>query len=320
MVEVGAASKPWNSRRSFLGSVGTVAAGCIVDAKRALSYEQRPLRPVTYDQYGLITQQDLDGGDTAQREGWYWFGTWLRENPPINERWPMNRERSYDEVLTLLEIGKTGEFRRHPDPRWAQSSDFTRDQTVPLVAAMAVHDDRDRLQRFYHELRRRNWFAQKKGDTLADPVHRNLIRRARNEKPNAITDSASLGAAVQARILVARAKGLDDVGDDLNLIVILLMATIRESSTSVAAIRNYYAKNRPDNYGMFLGSYRRRYGVDLDVSKEVMRDRMIKGIGGDWKPDCPRVLGALRWYCRYESNGNPGLADLYEPMVRKWLE
>ena len=95
----------------------------------------------------------------------------------------MSHERrsfGYQSVMTKLEIGHTGEFRRHPT-KWSDPKDFSRDQTVPLVAAMGVHDDYERLERFYRELRRRNWFAQNGRDIMTDPVHRNLVYRARNE-------------------------------------------------------------------------------------------------------------------------------------------
>ncbi len=29
---------------------------------------------ILYDNYGLIVHKGMDGGDTAQREGWYWLG------------------------------------------------------------------------------------------------------------------------------------------------------------------------------------------------------------------------------------------------------
>jgi len=50
-----------------------------------------------------------------------------------------------------------------------------------------------------------------------------------------------------------------------------------------------------------------------------MKARIKAGIATGWTTDCPRVLGALRWYFRAESGGCSILAELYEPMVNRWL-
>jgi hypothetical protein len=275
---------------------------------------------IYFDPNGLIVQRNCDGGDSAQREGWYWLGRSIRESAEIKEPWGATREMSFQGVMSQLEIGQTGTFRRNP-VKWNDPSDFTRDQTIPLVAAMGVLNDVARLQRFYQELRRRNWFAQKRGDEMTTPVYRNLIARARNARPNWVTDAASLYAAAGSRIVSAHGRP-DDVGDDLNLIVILLVATFRFRSGGVDSAREYYSKNRPDNYGMFLQSYRKAYGTDWEgkIPRKEMTRRMDAGIKAGWTPDCPRVLGALRWYFRAESGGCPGLAELYEPMIRKWFQ
>jgi len=279
---------------------------------------------IYFDKFGLIVQRNCDGGDTAQREGWYWFGRWVRGSNFLNQPWPIERQFSFDRVMSQLEIGQTGTFRRHPEK--GDPNDFSRDQTIPIVAAMGVHNDNARLQRFYQELRRRNWMAQNGRDPMWDPVNRNFVARARNEDPSSLTDALFLLAAVQARIGIARIKGMDDVGDDLNMVVTLLLAAIRKPNAGVDKVREYYAKNMPDNYGMFLGSYRQQYGTDWDgkISQEDMQHLMDTGIkkGGTngWKPDCPRILGALRWYFRAESGGCPGLAELYEPIVKKWFQ
>src|ERR1700737_539012 len=67
------------------------------------------------DDYGLIVQRDKDGGDTAQREGWAWFGTWIRLNV-LNQPWPVKRDLSFAQVLSLLEVDESGNFRRNPAP------------------------------------------------------------------------------------------------------------------------------------------------------------------------------------------------------------
>lgn len=273
---------------------------------------------IFFDNSGLIAQRNGDGGDSAQREGMYWLALAVRQRE-LKEPWPHPRRLRYEEVMSLLEVEKKGEFRRNP-VNWSDPKDFSRDQTVPIVAAMGALNDKERLERFYRELRRRNWFAQNH-DLMGDPVHRNLVARARDQDPNRFTDAPSLFAAAQARVLVARGS-LDDVGDDLNMVVIFTLTSIRKPSNGSNGAREYYSKNRPDNYGMFLQSYRDRFGIDWDgkTSSDEMRRRMDEGIRSGWKPDCPRVLGAIRWYFRAESGGSPGLAAIYEPIVKRWFE
>src|SRR5262249_31854850 len=98
----------------------------------------------------------------------------------------------------------------------------------------------------------------------------NLFRRAWNEDPmkgsdgNGQSGENDLEANVGVR-LNAASKDPDDTGDDLNLIVMLLMSLVRfHSNTSVFAA-NWYAKNRPVSYGSFLGEYRAKYGIDPSV-------------------------------------------------------
>jgi hypothetical protein len=312
------------TRRALLGGTAVFASSRRAFPQRAAQEHCGPqTQPgadqIYYDRNGLIAQQNCDGGDTAQREGWYWLGRTVRTANNLGTAWP-ERDLPFEQVMTKLEIGKTGTFRRNPD-KWNDPADFTRDQTVPIVAAMGIRNDKLRLQRFYQELRRRNWFAQKQGDEMTTPIYRNLVARARDEAPNSLTDAGFLYAAVQARILGARGN-MDDVGDDLNLIVILLLATVRRSNAGVDNARSYYSKNRPDNYGMFLGSYRAAYGTNWEgkTSEAKMAGLIDDGIRANWKPDCPRILGALRWYFRAETGGSPGLAELYAPIIQQWFQ
>jgi hypothetical protein len=112
----------------------------------------------------------------------------------------------------------------------------------------------------------------------------------------------------------------DNTGDDLNLIVMLLVGLLRFPSTTLKDAANRYAKNRGVSYGSFLGAYRDKYGVDLSVPAKTVADRVDAGIKTGWKTDSSRVLGAVRWYHRPESGANPGLAELYAPIIRHYLE
>jgi hypothetical protein len=224
--------------------------------------------------------------------------------------------------MSLLEINQSGVFRRNPD-KYTEPEDFSRDQSIPIIAAMGLRQDTARLERFWGQTKARNYLAQN-GDMLG-PDGVNLFLRARGVKPGIIGDLQLYGGVVSR---LAQAANRNDVGDDLNLLVILLMAKLRFPATntgvpgtSTEELIRFYATKRPISYGSYLQSYRREFGVDLKVSDAEVRKRMDAGIANGWKPDanCPPVLGALRWYFRAESKGNPELAELYAPIVRQWL-
>lgn len=301
--------------------------------------------PIFYDQDGLIVHNNLDGGDTAQREGWYWFGVWLRQQI-LNDPWTVPRKLTFQQVLRLLEPAGDGVFYRHPKlPPWnnpySKEFGFSRDQMVPLVAAMGVWGYTTELRRLWNALPQDviggtkhtfngEWklvLGQKTiftGD-IVGPATINLFRRAWNEDPmqaadgNGRSGEAELATNVAIRLRAAQ-KDRDDTGDDLNLIIMLAMSILRFSSAVSAAAVLQYAKQRSDSYGSYLGSYREKYGVDLSASTAVVRTRFDDGIAGGWKKDASPVYGAVRWYHRQETGANPKLAELYAPIIRSYME
>jgi hypothetical protein len=295
------------SRRKFLYS--STAAAVSVPLWGA-----PPTDALHLDKYGLIVQSDGNGGDTAQREGWAWLGAWVRLNI-LKKPWPVERKLSFTDTMALLEMDQSGTFRRNPDPRWNSLQDFSRDQTIPIVAAMGVWNDQQRLDRFWQKTVSRSYRAQN-GD-LMGPGGVNLFLRARNSQPGIIGDlQMPLDVAMRIK---SSSTDKNDVGDDLNLIVILLLSKLRSSNDSTNTALTTYALNRPDNYGCYLQSYRAKFGIDPNVDPAVVRNRMDAGIAGGWSPDCSRVLGALRWYFRVETGANPELAELYAPILSRWF-
>jgi hypothetical protein len=118
-------------------------------------------RDIYCDQYGLIVHKDdngkFNGGDTAQREGWYWLGVWIRQNTPGLQPWNHQRRLNFNQVMSLLEPNGDGIFYRHPkqapfnnpfDKEWGLS----RDQLIPLVAAMGVYGRTDAIKRLWSAL------------------------------------------------------------------------------------------------------------------------------------------------------------------------
>lgn len=438
-------------------------------------------RDIYFDQYGLIVHRrpngEFDGGDTAQREGWYWFGVWLHANVPGLTPWQPKRELTFDEVLRLLEPNHDGVFYRHPkqapfnnpfDKEWGTS----RDQLVPLIAAMGVwgktqelrrlwdampedivgkhsfngtwrnflgqdgpncseilkrgcdaagdcslkvdnrecsqphderdcsqpHDERDcsnPLTKYVCELEKA---AQNKiyesnklaceaekatqngiydmaklkceadkatqnaiyagdkatceaaktggkyaceldkqasyqscrltnihsGDIIG-PATVNLFRRAMNQDPmipdlNNILPSTIIrsGAEGEAElfgsqhvIIKETIDNRDNVGDDLNNIVLLTMAKIRFASIVSDAALDVYRKQRGKSFGSYLDEYYKRYGNNL----ENLEAKVSSGAASGWPSDGRAIYGAVRWYHRPSTGANPQLAKLYQDII-----
>lgn len=164
---------------------------------------------------------------------------------------------------------------------------------------------------------------------LIGPSAVNLFRRAMGESPlvplstlplppvNIGTGSlgeSELAINVGLRVAIA-SRDRDDTGDDLNLIVSLIMAKLRFATpTSEAASLAYLI--RPHSFGSFIGAYRAQYGEDSTNQK----DRIAEGIRAGWQPEVSAPYGAVRWYQRPESGANPRLAKMYEPIIKRFIE
>ena len=335
-------------------------------------------RPIYFDADGLIVHANLDGGDTAQREGWYWLGIWIRDRL-LGNPWPVPRSLTFSQAMDLLEPGHDGIFHRHPklapwnDP-FSDEYGFSRDQMIPIVAALGAWGRHDAIYRLWNALpqdaagkhafnghwlnalgkrsgdcpdvRNRDCWttgpggiryddpfceAQKTADLatceskvaftgdLVGPTTQNLFSRALKEPSLWAGDPGEeeLAANVALR-LSAAARDRDDVGDDLNLIVMLLVALSESPSPVSGTAAATYEATRPLSYGSFLGTYCRLYGDDADD----MVPRLIAGIQGPtapWTPDTSGIYGAIRWYHRPWTGANPLLAVLYEPIIATYF-
>lgn len=302
------------------------------------------------DDDGLIVHRGSgpnhrDGGDTAQREGWYWFGVWIREKK-LKSPWNSPRKLTFPDVIKLLEPNSDGVFYRHPKlPPWNNPYDkewgFSRDQMIPLIAAMGVWGLHAPLLRLWNALPQDKlggtkhtfngeWVPSKQsplvhtGDPIL-PATINLYRRGLNQDPMAAGDGNGPGGEQDLAInvglrITAALNDRDNTGDDLNLVVSLIMSTLVYPSTTSTQAANLYAKNRPVSYGSFLGTYYQKYGFQQDVLIGLMKSRIDQGIASGWQTDSSRVYGAIRWYQRAEAGANPALAELYRPIIKAYLE
>jgi hypothetical protein len=297
--------------------------------------------PIYFDESGLIVHRGCDGGDTAQREGWYWFGAWIRKFV-LREHEQITRTLTFEQVLKLLDPANDGKFRRHPKYR-ADDKDwgFSRDQMTPMVAAMGVWGKTEALRRLWNALPQDPLFGTKHtfngewktlwghklfhtGD-IVGPAAINLYRRALGEDPMAASDSngksgeAELLANAELRIRASKRKP-DDTGDDLNLIVMLLMAALRFPSKTSERSLSTYASARSVSYGSYLDYYHQQYGTQVETPSAVMIERIKTGISHGWQPQGSKIYGVLRWYHRAETGANPQLAEMYEPIVRVYFD
>src|ERR1039457_591777 len=146
-------------RRTFLGMLGaTMSRNLWIDGGTSVAVPCPASPELSVDKYGLIVQTNGDGGDTAQREGWAWFGSKIRERE-LNDPWSVCRTITFQKAMDFLEVDHSGIFRRHPD-QYNQPQDFSRDQTIPIVAAMGLWGDQDRLNRFWDRTVARNYTSQ----------------------------------------------------------------------------------------------------------------------------------------------------------------
>ena len=331
------------NRRSFVKSC---AAGVVTFIMSPVEAQpgSSPHPAMMFDKDGLIVHAGNDGGDTAQREGWYWLGVWVRQHV-LQNPWPVKRSLALDEVLRLLEPNQDGVFVRHPS-RAADSKDWglSRDQMVPLVAAMGMWGKIGALRRLWNALPQdplggtKHTFNGRWVDILGlrafhdgdivGPMTVNLFRRAWGEDPLKNGDPLGIGEnELRSNVSIrtaAAAKNRDDTGDDLNLMVMLLMSILRfPSATSSAAVADY--KARALSYGSYLGEYRKHFGVDKNITQPQLVARIEAGINAaepdqKWKSDASGPMGAVRWYHREESGANPQLAELWEPIIQRYLQ
>jgi hypothetical protein len=312
-----------------------------------------PVPPIYYDADGLIVHKGgaghtiIDGGDTAQREGWYWVGVWIRKEI-LRDPWPQPRTLTFPEVIHLLEPAGDGIFYRHPKlPPWNNPYDkafgFSRDQMTPLVAAMGLWGLIEPLRRLWNALPQDPVGGVKHtfngewqtilgkrvaytGD-IVGPASINHFRRSWNEDPSTSSDgNGAAGDAELASNVGLKLDGVlrdrDDTGDDLNLIVMLLTAALRFPSTTTRQASQTYGQRRLASYGSFARAYETAYRtniLDRGALTSDEREKLERGISSGWTPDASPVYGAVRWYHRAGTGANPALALLYEPIVARYF-
>lgn len=166
------------------------------------------------DANGLIVQKDQDGGDTAGREGDFWFYNGLMFQDNYN-----NPE--FNRVLELLQV-EPGIFVRNP-VNYNNPKDFSRDQTVPLILAMGENNRQDLLKVVFEKQVRRFFLYQ--NNDIGLPEDLNYYIRAFKYWPAypllLIGDFQMLINSI-FRCIIGR--DLNNVSDDINHTLVLIQA------------------------------------------------------------------------------------------------
>jgi hypothetical protein len=165
---------------------------------------------------------------------------------------------------------------------------------------------------------------------LVWPMTVNLFRRALGENPlnpssslnlplinrgSGLEGDANLSADVGLRIGQAMIKW-DDV-EDMSLLVQLIMSKLRFPTPESNRAVSTYVSLRPHSFGSYLGAYTQKFGAD----RNDMDNRITQGILSGWKPDAgvSPAYGALRWYHRPDVGANPQLAEMFQPILNRFV-
>lgn len=176
------------------------------------------------DENKLIVQTDGDGGDTAGREGDYWF--YIGLNGGIGSI--PETQLTFKDVLKLLQVSP-GVFIRNPrhnpvtppDKSWDDPTDFSRDQSIPIILALGENKEYDVLKAMMKQQIKRFGFFQNKD--WASPEDVGTYIRA--FKAWYLYPLLLVGDCFMLGESVVRLFAKDgDVSDDINHTLILLQA------------------------------------------------------------------------------------------------
>lgn len=242
------------------------------------------------DKYGFIVQADGDGGDTAQRHGFYWLavkltGQQVLSNPPILG--PLD-------TLDLLSNFRRRGFVRHPfqgpDFRPPETfrddpNHFSRDQQDVLVCMMSVHTMGPYLRwTAWNHVKRLGRYQNKDWANLSTIGI--YIRAFRAWYLWPLLCLLDLQLLFNAFSIWVKAMRNPDHSDDLNHIARLVHAQAVLPTPVSWLARKLYKLIRP------------------------------KGPLSHAEPSA--IMAALRWYFRASNGGNPELAELYRPLVERF--
>lgn len=189
-----------------------------------------------YDSNQLIVQSDGDGGDTAGREGNYWFAHALTHIVVINRP-------QFFEILAKLTYSR-GTYVRNP-VHYNDPSDFSRDQTIPLILAMGAQGRTKELKALMKEQYKRATRYQN-GDLALPQDWGYYIRGFRFWPLYPVLLLGDLFLLLNSIIrCVAPLFNSDNVSDDINHTLALLQAQYYMPTPFSYVARKFYKYARP---------------------------------------------------------------------------
>lgn len=167
-----------------------------------------------FDSNGLIIQRDGDGGDTAGREGDFWFYAGLKSGSFITDR-------KFKDVLFDLQVD-AGVFVRNPI-QYNDPNDFSRDQTTPLILAMGEMKEYNLLKLLFKN-QIKNFFRFQNGDIGLFEDLGYYIRAFNSWYAYPLLLLGDTQMLVNSLIRVAKGFDRDNVSDDINHTLALIQA------------------------------------------------------------------------------------------------
>lgn len=238
---------------------------------------------ITTDEYGLIVNKDGDGGDTANREGVYFFGKLLARTEPFPPELEKTILTVIRRILFLLQA-KEGVWVRHPE-QWNEPEDFSRDQQTPIVIMIGAYRFKDILwNTFKNHVKR---FGKYQNADWAGPVEINIYVRSFHAYflyPWLLFTDVFLFVSSIIHVVKSFKAGFSD--DSVNHTMILLQAkNFMPTPFSWLARKVYYIFRRHPCPTCIEGRYKHP------------------------------VVAALYYYHATRWGGNVELAELYQPLV-----
>lgn len=260
-----------------------------------MNYQARPKT----DRFGLIVQQNDDGGDCAANTGTLYAAFAAQELLGIKNDHEMNKTTTFMLMLNQLEK-YTGVWTRHRAEPFNDPKTFSRDQTTPLIVAMGLFRSSLFHQRIKTMLQKQvKRFLKYQNNDFPAPNHLGYFFRALDIKwlwpYHLIADLFFIPSVLESCGIVPRWKHEtkrfvwpdgNDV-DDRNLILGLMLSYFRQPTPISWLCRVTYSKFRKQNFGNAL----------LNEKSKVM--------------------GSLSWYFREQSGGNPFIAEQLRPIIER---
>lgn len=272
------------------------------------------------DNYLLPQQANGDRNDQLQRCGMLAVAAQL--NPEIDHNLANIISASTTALYREDRLQpKSGVFVRYTggDP-----DNVSADQLIAALCAFVQRLNKEEIRNLFVAMAKRFGFAQNKKDGLNADTRTKIpdfmalralplfFRYSKFLYPLTyvvdvllvIGALLAVGPVFHDNKLLPSRRSPDDVDDNNTFLTLLVCRTRMPTLLSMLAVK-IYAKLRPWNYG-------------CREETVVVKDKatMMVTNNSRYKP----VYGALRWYHRAESGGNPEVAEVFAPLCKRYFK